>query len=178
MFNVPIPYWIHMSSDCNWTRTQNHLLLKRTLIGSGFESSCSHLNFRFRACFEQGVPWHSGNYRVWFHCETRTWHDKNILPNVKVWYIYKTAYKIQAKGKKKSKLTKLQIRVTPKIQNIKIAYQKKNIIGLTVRWHKHANNNTPTKKSFTKAPTSKEHLKKAHTTKECTIFISRDVLFF
>ena len=26
------------------------------LSGSGFESSCSHLNFRFRACFEQGVP--------------------------------------------------------------------------------------------------------------------------
>ena len=43
-----------------------------------FESSCSHLNFRFRACFEQGVPWHSGNYRVWIHSETRTWHNKNI----------------------------------------------------------------------------------------------------
>ena len=26
------------------------------LSGCGFESSCSHLNFRFRACFEQGVP--------------------------------------------------------------------------------------------------------------------------
>ena len=26
------------------------------LSGSGFESSCSHLNFRFRSCFEQGVP--------------------------------------------------------------------------------------------------------------------------
>ena len=43
-----------------------------------FESRCSYLNFRFRACFEQGVPWHSGNYRVWIHSETRTWHDKNI----------------------------------------------------------------------------------------------------
>ena len=42
------------------------------------ESSCSHLNFRFRACFEQGVSWHSGNYKVWIHSETRTWHDKNI----------------------------------------------------------------------------------------------------
>ena len=53
----------------------------------GFESSCSHLNFRFRACFEQGVPWHSGNYKVWIHSETRTWHDKNIqsgrgMPNI------------------------------------------------------------------------------------------------
>ena len=87
-------------SDCNWTQTQNHLVRKRTLnhlakwlsicfwpngwvllyqlSGSGFESSCSHLNFRFCACFEQGVPWHSGNFRVWIHSETRTWHDKNI----------------------------------------------------------------------------------------------------
>ena len=48
------------------------------LSGCGFASSCSNLNFRFRACFEQGVPWHSGNYRVWIHSETRTWHDKNI----------------------------------------------------------------------------------------------------
>ena len=48
------------------------------LSGSGFKSSCSHLTFRFRACFEQRVPWHSGNYRVWIHSETRTWHDKNI----------------------------------------------------------------------------------------------------
>ena len=35
---------------------------KTTFISQGsglfelFESSCSHLNFRFRACFEQGVP--------------------------------------------------------------------------------------------------------------------------
>ena len=28
-----------------------------------------HLNFRFCACFEQGPPWHSGNYRVWIHPE-------------------------------------------------------------------------------------------------------------
>ena len=48
------------------------------LSGCGFKSSCSHLNFKFRACFEQGVPWHSDNYRVWIHSEMRTWHDKNI----------------------------------------------------------------------------------------------------
>ena len=70
-------------SDCNWTRTQNHFFWPNgwvfvyELSGSRFESSCSHLNFRLRACFEQGVPWHSGNYRVWIHSETRTWHDKN-----------------------------------------------------------------------------------------------------
>ena len=43
--------------------------------GCGFESNCSHLHFRFRACFEQGVPWHSGNYRVWIYSKTGTWHD-------------------------------------------------------------------------------------------------------
>ena len=44
----------------------------------GFESRCSYLIFRYRDCFEQGVPWHSSNYRVWIHSETRTWNDKNI----------------------------------------------------------------------------------------------------
>ena len=43
-----------------------------------FVSPCSYLNFRYRASFEQGVPWHSGNYRVWIHSKTRPWHDKNI----------------------------------------------------------------------------------------------------
>ena len=61
---------------------------------------CSHLNFRFCDYFKQGVLWHSGNYRVWIDSETRPWQDKNTLTNVKVWYIYKTAYKIQAKDKK------------------------------------------------------------------------------
>ena len=40
--------------------------------------SCSHLNFRFPAWFEQGVPWRLGNYRVWFHPDMRAWDDKNI----------------------------------------------------------------------------------------------------
>ena len=50
-------------SDCNWIRTHSHLVHRGTLnhfvyklSGCGFESSCSHLNFKFRACFEQGVP--------------------------------------------------------------------------------------------------------------------------
>ena len=42
--------------------------------GCGF----NHINYRFCACSEEEVPWHSGNYRVWIHSETRTWHDKNI----------------------------------------------------------------------------------------------------
>ena len=76
--------------DCNWTRTQNHLVrkwtLKRTLKRTltGLEPSCCPLNFRFRACFKQRIPWHSGNYRVWIHYETRTWHDKNIQSNYDV----------------------------------------------------------------------------------------------
>ena len=51
------------------------------LSGSGFESSCSHLNLRFRTCFEQGVPWHSGNYRVWVWNPYVTWqeHTANYL---------------------------------------------------------------------------------------------------
>ena len=47
------------------------------LSSCGFESRCSHLNFRYRACFNQGVPWHSGNYSVWVHSEKHTWNDKN-----------------------------------------------------------------------------------------------------
>ena len=34
------------------------------LSGCGFESRCCHLNFTYGACFEQGVPWHSGKSRV------------------------------------------------------------------------------------------------------------------
>ena len=166
MFDVPIRYWIQMSSDCNWNRTQNHLVRKRTLSGSGFESSYSHLNFRFCDCFKQGVLWHSGNYRVWIHSETLPWHDKNILPNVKVWYIYKTAYRIQAKDKKKSKLTNF-IWVTPKIQNIKIAYQKKHYWfyreATQTRGQKHADKRALHKSTHIKRTFDKSaHDKRAH----------------
>ena len=59
-------------SDCNgWVFVYD-------LSGCWFKSSCSHLNFRFCACFEQGVPWHSGNYWVWIHSETCTGLDKYI----------------------------------------------------------------------------------------------------
>ena len=67
---------------------------------SGFEASCSHLNFRFHASFEQGVPWHSGNYRVWINSETRTWHEKNIQLEIKAFINYKNIktniFRIQA----------------------------------------------------------------------------------
>ena len=55
-----------------------------------FKSCCSHLNFRYCACFEQGVPWHSGKYGVWIHCEMRTWHDKNIQSNALYRYVLTT----------------------------------------------------------------------------------------
>ena len=34
------------------------------LSGCGFESHFSHLNFRYRDSFEQGLPWYLGTYRV------------------------------------------------------------------------------------------------------------------
>ena len=64
-------------SDCNWARTYSQMhgtnkhpqhssvilqlclngrVFVYELSGCGFQSSCSHLNFRFRDCFEQGVP--------------------------------------------------------------------------------------------------------------------------
>ena len=51
-------------------------MLVYELSGSGFKRSCSHLNFTLRACFEQGIPWHSSNYLLWIHPETCLWHDR------------------------------------------------------------------------------------------------------
>ena len=51
------------------------------LSDRGFEYRCCHLNFRYSACFEQGVLWHSGYYRVWIQSEMRAWHYKNIQSN-------------------------------------------------------------------------------------------------
>ena len=68
-------------SSIIWPVWLNGWVFVYELSGCGFAYSCSHLNFRFRVCIEQGVPWHSGNYRMWIHAETRTWHDKNIQSN-------------------------------------------------------------------------------------------------
>ena len=79
-----------VTSDCSGTQTHNHLVHKWTLNHfrpvwlngwvfvyelsvCGFESCCSHLNFKFPACFEQGIPWQSDNYRVWIHSEMCMW---------------------------------------------------------------------------------------------------------
>ena len=68
-------------SSIIWPVGINGWVFVYELSGCGFESRCTHLNFRFRACFEEGVPWHSGNYGVWIHSETRPWHDKNRQSN-------------------------------------------------------------------------------------------------
>ena len=73
----------------NGIQTHNHLVRKRTLnhfvkLAKWLTCVVStylygiHLNFRYRACFEEGVPWHSGNYRVYIHSEMHTWHDNNM----------------------------------------------------------------------------------------------------
>ena len=69
------------SQHCSiiWPVWLNGSVFVYELSGYGFESSCGYLNFRFRSYFEQGFPWHPGNYRVWIYSETRTWHDNNIL---------------------------------------------------------------------------------------------------
>ena len=69
----------------NWPVWLNTCVFLHELSGCGFAFRCNHLNFRFQAYFEQGVPWHSGNYwvwnQMWSHYETRTWLGKNIDSN-------------------------------------------------------------------------------------------------
>ena len=65
-------------SSIIWSVWPNGWVFVYEVSGCVFESRCSPLNFRYCPCFEQGVPWHSAKHRVWIHCETRTWHDKNI----------------------------------------------------------------------------------------------------
>ena len=45
------------------------------ISGCGIDSCYSYLNFRYRANFEQGAPWHSDNCRVYIHSKTWMWHD-------------------------------------------------------------------------------------------------------
>ena len=96
-------------SDCNGTRMHrtdkysqhssiiwlvwlNHWVLDYELSGCEFEPRCCHLNFRYYACFDQGVPWHSDNYRVRIHSEKRTWHNKNIQASERVMYEQSSSY--------------------------------------------------------------------------------------
>ena len=65
-------------SSIIWPVELNRWVFVHELSGREFEYRCSHLDFRYRVCFEHGVRWHSGNYKVWIYFETRTWHDKHI----------------------------------------------------------------------------------------------------
>ena len=78
--------WLKLS-DCNWTRTQNHWVKVQL---DSFNLQISHLSW-------EGVPWHSGNYGVWIHSETRTWHDKNIQLRLRlIWKVNLEFYNITA----------------------------------------------------------------------------------
>ena len=68
-------------SSIIWAVWPNSWLFIYELSVCWSESSCNNLNFRFPVFFEQGVPWHSGNYTVWIHPERCTWHEKNIQSN-------------------------------------------------------------------------------------------------
>ena len=76
-------------SSIIWSVWLNGWVFVYELNCCAFESRCSHLNFRYRACYEQGIPGHSGNYREKVHSKTRTWHYKNIqtvsLSKLKNW---------------------------------------------------------------------------------------------
>ena len=52
-----------------WSVWLNGWVSVYNLSGSGFESSWGHLYITLHACFEQGVSWHSSNYRVWIQSE-------------------------------------------------------------------------------------------------------------
>ena len=87
-------------NDCNRIRTYSHLVRKETLHNLAKLASLAKwlsillwtkglwvwiplqsLTFRYWACFEQGVPWYSGNYRVYIHSKTVMWrvrtHSRN-----------------------------------------------------------------------------------------------------
>ena len=68
-------------SSIIWTVWLNGWVVAYELSGCWIESHCSLLVLRCGVCFEQGVPWHSGIYRVWIHSETHNWSDKNIQIN-------------------------------------------------------------------------------------------------
>ena len=68
-------------SSIIWPVWLNGWMFAYELSGYEFESSCSHLNFKFCAYFEQEVPSHPGNYRVWIHSETLyvIWQEYTVI---------------------------------------------------------------------------------------------------
>ena len=73
--------------DCNWTRTQKHLVRKGTLKWLSFRLrtkwfwvrvQLQSLKLQILHLLRARSSWQSGNYRVWIHSETCTWRDQNI----------------------------------------------------------------------------------------------------
>ena len=99
-------------SNCNKTRTHNHLVRKRTLnhldgwvfvyelSGCGFESRSSHLSSRYCICFEQGViVWKVSKYGVFsgpyfpaFGLNTENTFPKILSQNARKYGPEKTPY--------------------------------------------------------------------------------------
>ena len=52
--------WSLGDSKIYWPVWLNGLVFVNELNGCGFESCCCHLNFRYDACFQQGIAWYSG----------------------------------------------------------------------------------------------------------------------
>ena len=84
--------------DCNGTQTHNHLLWLHVwvfvyeLSDCGFQSRSSYLYFRYCTCFEQGVPWHWGSYRVYIHfkcaCNIIKTQKSRLLPYFSFFILY------------------------------------------------------------------------------------------
>ena len=58
-----------------WPVLRNGWVFAYKLSSCGLEAHCSHLNFRYYACLEQVVRWHSGKNIVRIHSELPNWHD-------------------------------------------------------------------------------------------------------
>ena len=74
-------------SSIIWPAWLNGWMFIYELSECGFESSWCHWNFRYCACFKQGVPWHLSNYRVYIYSETSTWHDNVSLKDIYIWML-------------------------------------------------------------------------------------------
>ena len=91
-----ITYYFNISqkvkSNNNGNRTiwLNGWVYVHELSGCEFDPCCCHLYFTYCACYEQGFPWHSRNYRVQIHSESHTWHDNNIQSRWKYYYCFIT----------------------------------------------------------------------------------------
>ena len=56
-----------------WSVWLNSWVFLYELSDCESQSLCSHLNVRYHSCFEQGVPWHSGNNRERIQSKAHTW---------------------------------------------------------------------------------------------------------